>query len=282
MLNGPDLTPIETGLPALLGDLQQAIDGQAFQVPIPLLGQQLQSSQVSQVLTNLKNEVSVPLQALGASPTDTQIESALTSAFGSLIQGTISETTSPTRTEFDVKLQQSPTITAIPLAFNAGFPGLGLKSNAQVDLTVNYNFNLEFGVDSTLGFFFDTTPANQLSVGFTAAIQSGSSLTAQLGFLEGTATDHGSLFQGTFNIGFQPSNSGGLLTSANFATAQVQASLTGSATIDLLVTADFAGASWFPTLAPSSCSTRASRRQVRSRRRSAASRPWPSTTCRWT
>lgn len=78
------------------------------------------------------------------------------------------------------------------LAFDVGLGALPIRveSNAgvQVGAVLDYH-HLTFGLSETSGFLFQATTPNELTVGFTAGLTPGSTLTATIGFLRGTIAD---------------------------------------------------------------------------------------------
>ncbi|MEH6644767.1 calcium-binding protein [Sulfitobacter sp.] len=77
----------------------------------------------------------------------------------------------------------------IDLGFDIGIPGLGLKSEAEMDLTIDWALNLGFGLSTKEGFYLDVENAldaegNEVrELEFTATATPRGSITGELGFL---------------------------------------------------------------------------------------------------
>jgi hypothetical protein len=84
-------------------------------------------------------------------------------------------------------------------------PNLGLSLTGNVDVGLGYEFDLTFGVNKTQGFYVDTTKADEITVDLRAALPN-LSATGKLGALQLTASDKGTLFNGSFAINLKDSN----------------------------------------------------------------------------
>src|SRR5262249_46122602 len=99
---------------------------------------------------------------------------------------------SPNEIRFDLHLNKALTVVHVPIDFDIGGDGLGLKVEqpAQVVVQVGFDFQMGFGISRTDGFFFDTSagdvpgkPDPELTVNVQASIPD-LRASGQLGFLQ--------------------------------------------------------------------------------------------------
>jgi len=92
--------------------------------------------------------------------------------------------------QFDLKLHQGLSLINTPIDFDAGLPGLGLDIDGNVQARLSFDYALSFGVSSNpaIGFYVDTSKANELSVQLLAGLP-GVHARGKLGPLTLDATD---------------------------------------------------------------------------------------------
>ncbi|MCX5661643.1 MAG: right-handed parallel beta-helix repeat-containing protein [Planctomycetota bacterium] len=117
-----------------------------------------------------------------------------------------SDANGSSRIQFNLHLHKASTLVTEPVDFEAGLPALSLHLDGGIVLNAGYDFDLSFGVDRNLGFYADTSKANELTFDFSAGIAAGTTLTGMLGFLKLSATDDTSspishsTFDGQFKV----------------------------------------------------------------------------------
>jgi Ca2+-binding RTX toxin-like protein len=104
---------------------------------------------------------------------------------------------------FKLALAKTVNDVNINLDGDIGLNGLGLKLNGTVKPTLDFAWNLEFGVNTTNGFFVNTNGiAPEISIDlntqFVDSMNQPLALTGSLGFLQLQAKDQGSLISGKF------------------------------------------------------------------------------------
>ncbi len=136
----------------------------------------------------------------------------------------------------------------ISLDENIGLPALGLKLNGGVTPDLSFEWNLEFGVDKTNGFFVKTDGAApelslKLKTQLVDALDKPLALTGKLGFLQLDAKDQGSLIQGDFSVDLK--NIGAIFNPDNLTVA---AKFNGNANLNLGLDASFGGSDKLPKI----------------------------------
>ena len=137
---------------------------------------------------------------------------------------------------------------SISLDENVGLPALGLKLNGGVTPDLSFEWNLEFGVDTTNGFFVKTDGAApelslKLKTQLVDALNNPLALTGQLGFLQLKAKDQGSLIQGDFSVDLK--NTEAIFDPNNLT---VVAKFDGNANLNLGLEASFGGSAQLPKI----------------------------------
>src|SRR5262249_50972975 len=126
---------------------------------------------------------------------------------------------------FRIKITQSVTALNSPIDFDISLPGLGLSVDAPaaVHVDLGYTFNFGFGVSRADGFYFDTSPADDMTV--TAHVTLPNFVAhGKIGFLRITAADNPATptaFDANFTVQLtDPFNTGKLthneITGGNF------------------------------------------------------------------
>ena len=201
-----DLPSLGQGLSALLDGLQQVVANTAFAKSLPIIGNQLADnvhffsdlandpmSQLNSLLEQASQLGAAAIQAdlfevLG--PSGANVLGDL-NGDGKITQSDVAVVGSDTsHVEFHIKLAQTAPLTT-GLNFDAGLPSLGLSFGlgGQAQLAASYAMNLDFGVDTTGGFY--VVPAaggNDLNLTASATIPNFSA-DGTLGPLQIYATD---------------------------------------------------------------------------------------------
>ncbi|NHC13648.1 Calx-beta domain-containing protein [Motilibacter deserti] len=140
---------------------------------------------------------------------------------------------------FEVKLPVGGTIVDAKSAFDIGFPGLRLASEAEVTGKVSWQLDLAFGVDRTNGFYVPTnTQQAELQVTASAALPnstSGNDMEATLAFLPIAVEDLNVGDDITLELGVDLKSSapGGILTLQQLGSLDLQPSIDAQAKIEL-------------------------------------------------
>jgi Ca2+-binding RTX toxin-like protein len=271
---GDNLGNIITGLDALLDTLQAAINNRVYGNKLPLLGDKLKNSAESgvQFISNFEDDILKKLhEKLDTAVTKTPelIKQALAEALGPSglkllpdlnndgqvdaqeIDQAISFVETTDDVKFNLKLKQEQAANSFSTALDAGIglPALKLDINGNAQIGLGYDLNLDFGVNNTKGFYFDTSNANELKINFTASLPN-LDVTGKLGFLQLNVKDKGTQFNGDFTVDLKDSDNQVLfseLPSVNLANL-VDAKLNGSANINLNAATSFQESAVLPSL----------------------------------
>ncbi len=225
---------IKQNLLPMLTDLQTTLNNQVLSAQLPVLGSQLASQAPGQLFTALSNLAQTPVNNLPDSPTSNQIVQALQSSFGSLIQGSVTTGGDGIhQVTFDLTLNQSLTVSATPLQFTTGLPGLGFQLNAATPVTVQvgYQYHLKFGVNDTVGYFLDVSDPNDLTVNV-AATATATGVSGHLGFFSLTVNSNNSTFSPVFQVNFT-GPSGNIVPFDQIANLNAPTKINGAAAIRL-------------------------------------------------
>jgi Ca2+-binding RTX toxin-like protein len=253
---GDNLGQIIDGITQLLDTLQNGLDSQVWANQLPLLGDTLKNSSSSAVdfITTIKTSI---LNQLDNAVTQTPelIKQALINALDAsglgVLAGGIAVVESADNVSFSLHLKALNVFTT-QLDTDIGLPNLGLTIEGGASVGLGYDLNLEFGINKTDGFYFDTSTNNELTVNMDASLPDFNA-TGQLGDLKLSLTDDvttPTLFHGSFNVDFQDSGDklfASELPTVNF-NALVDATLTGNADVNLHFVTDFGGSAVLPSL----------------------------------
>jgi VCBS repeat-containing protein len=215
---GNNLGAIVGGLQTIFTNLDSSLKTVAFANRLPLVGSVLKDTTdpALDFLTSLKNQITT-LNTTSVS----QVKQTLVSALGSWLQdrngdGTvdtndISVVDTADQVRFDLTLKRNPVSITGGIGFDLGLPGVGLtvSDNSKVKTDVGFNFNLEFGVDKTTGFFVNAISPDELKVDLTTTLPNFNA-TGTLGFLQAGIQDIASnptQFSGTFGLDLQSNGS---------------------------------------------------------------------------
>src|SRR5580692_10486097 len=171
LATGIDLTQIGTDIQSTLTSAQTDVTP-LLDHPLPIIGSKLGdavtslsdlATKLNNALTNGQNQISWVESALASAlgPSGAGILPLTNGQFPSADEvSTPDSTTNPTeitRVEFKLPLTQTAQVVNSSLAFSTGLPGLNLTTSGSIVVSVGYTFQLDFGYDSTQGFFIDTT-----------------------------------------------------------------------------------------------------------------------------
>ena len=234
---------ITSGLNSYFDSLDRALTNRVLQNNLPLLGNQLKSSPVSQFMGRIRSSVQSELTSGYESTfnyrSDTSVSQALFDALGTgprglgILQdlngdGIISvadvkfnaQTTSTGYgyggyVDFTLKLGQAPTSFNTAFSKDLGLSKLGLTLDGNASVGFGYSFNLNFGLEySGTGyydnetFYVETASPNELTIGLTTSTPNLSAV-GKLGPLQVQAKDQGTALNGSFSVNLKDSNDAG-------------------------------------------------------------------------
>jgi Ca2+-binding RTX toxin-like protein len=253
---------LTSGWEGLFSALEDALDGEALGVKLPLIGDQLQSA--SGFIRKVRQEVTVLLQnSVPGARTAGLVQDIIFRALGPAglnwlqdIDGDkdvdladVKLAASSEQMRFDLKLGQTAAVADSPIAFDlSALPGLGLKADGRAHVQVGWAMSFGFGMNKS-GFFVDFSKKDDLRVSFEATLP-GLHAQGELLFLQLDVDDLGSSIKGAFDVDLDPQAAKGqLLSFADLRSGVrpfVAARLEGGANIDLALTASFEGSANFP------------------------------------
>lgn len=196
-----DLTQVATGFNTLLDTLQNAIESQIFGNSLPLFGNSLKDSTANSVqfIENLRYLTNDELQQL-ENPTAQDIKQVLASTLGDYIEGEIQlDESDPNDVKFSLALKEISE-DSIFLDSNLGLPHMGLTVEGSADVGIDYDFQLDFGVDSN-GVYYNTSSTDELRIDIDTSVPLDA--TGMLGLLQVDVTDNSedpTKFLGAFNV----------------------------------------------------------------------------------
>ncbi|MCC6234628.1 MAG: right-handed parallel beta-helix repeat-containing protein [Verrucomicrobiales bacterium] len=280
-----NLELIIDGVDYLLAQIQNGLESEVFNRSLPLIGDGLANASREGVrfVEFLRTRILTELRSAFANATTRGVALVRQALFDAVGPGglailadtnrdgrlTVADVEAVTTSsgglieqiQFNLVLKKPVEIFRGAVGFDLGVPALGLEVDGQVDLGLDFELALRFGVHRQHGFYFDTTTANELKVRFTGSIPN---LHAQgrLGFLQLDVTD--SAAQPTsldlrFEIDLRDPLPGTAETEKNRLTFQdlarsklsqvLHAGFSGSANINLVLVTSFGGDANFPSLA---------------------------------
>ncbi len=183
--------------------LIDAMNGQLFGIPLPLVGDALKDE--ARFLQDIKQSVVDNLQS-STDQAARDVQSAIFDALGPGGLDLLVDETSPANDGvpdgqvtihdvisqrdpsgngryFRIHLGQDPLTLDVPIDFDLGVPGLSLDVNAPVQVALGYDFVFGVGVNLEDGFYVDTSDPSELEV-FLDVTVPGLSAEGQLGFLQ--------------------------------------------------------------------------------------------------
>ena len=161
---GNNLSQITKGLDDFLTFFQDAIDTKVLGSTLPLVGDTLGISEGARFIQPIKQEILNQLPTLGDNPVSQAIQQVLFNTLGNkglnILQDMNGDGTVDSQdvqlvdtldnVSFNLKLGKSPTSFTNSLAGDLGLPNLGLKLTGDANISLGYNFNLDFGVNKKL------------------------------------------------------------------------------------------------------------------------------------
>lgn len=231
-----DLTLVGNGLRNAFENLQVAVNDQVWSASAPLVGDQLKEQESpGQVLTDLANKVG---GNFSGADTIAEINAAVGSAFGGTVTAVVGQDGDDV-IKFDATI--STTLSG-EVDFDLGLPGLDFVLDGTVNAEVTATANITFGVDESLGFFFDTfqNPELTLQLNVTPAETADGSV----GFVEFAATNNNSSFSPSYFVDIVAG--GDMLT--NFSSVDLQTGVNGTADISYDLEARLPGADLSPKI----------------------------------
>lgn len=245
------LDKISSGLDSYFDNLDRALSSQVLQNNLPLLGDRLKNSPVSQFVKRMRSSVQTEFQALTSAPyfygsiTEEQVGQALFKAFGNSPGGLgilqdlsgngvidaadvqVRDQTTSTGygyggyVDFNLRIGQSPTAFNTAFSRDLGLPKLGLTLDGTTNVSFGYNLSLNFGLEYTENSYYDegtfyveTATPNELAISLNATTPN-STATGKLGLLQVQAKDQGTALNGSFSIDLKDSNDAGTRLTAS-------------------------------------------------------------------
>ena len=192
-----------SGLDKLLVILQNALSNKVLQQNLPFVGTHLKDG--VDFLVDIKNK----LNGATANTFDT-VQQALFNLLGPGAGGLnllvldpnhdgtpgyqytdiVGVNNAPNGISFDLPMAGTLVSADLPIDFDIGIPGLGLKIKppAAININVGWTFDLAFGLSKNDGFYFNTANPNELQLNVGVTIPGFDAL-GQLGFLQIEARD---------------------------------------------------------------------------------------------
>lgn len=222
--SGGKLELIVGGLKSFLTELQAGINEKVWTNNLPLLGNALSNAKNT---IDFVNDLKTDLENLHITSASTSRNVA--DALEALLKGRVdivSENTDDILFSLNIKKDLAsfqPTLDS-----KIGLPNLGLKVDGTGKVTLDYDLNLNFGVNSS-GFYLDTSHADELKINFGASISELKG-DGSLGALQIKLTNNETKLDGSFIVDLQDAD-----TNSN------DNKITDFSNIDLdkLVTTDF-------------------------------------------
>ncbi len=238
------LQSLESGIDAALSAYTNSLNAQVYAEDLPILGTNILAGSGAggalATIATLRTAIAAGFADLSvaldytAAKVENAIDDALTASGlnGGLVAVNVAEDGTVTLTLQQSRLQ-SFTSNIDP---SLGLDGmhLGLSGTAQVDAT--FGIDVTFGVDLA-GFYVDTSGSREISIDLTV---DGLSLSQDgtLGPINYNVTDGGTGFAGHIDVSLLDANNDGFLRLSELTSDLMDATLTGTATIDLGLEAD--------------------------------------------
>jgi hypothetical protein len=206
-----DPTALLAGLEIALSELHSKLNSSVFGAPLPLVGKSLKDTIT--FVNDVKQAVVTEIGSAG-SLTSSVVKQALYNALGPSGLGLLSNinqisipSDSPEQIEFQLTL--SNTLAAISVPIDVGI--LGFELDGNVSASVNYAWNLGFGISKAAGFYLKDAPGDDLTLGINVSA-AGLQANGRLGFLTFTATaDASTGLQAGVGIDLKDANGDGKL-----------------------------------------------------------------------
>ncbi|MBL9139058.1 MAG: M10 family metallopeptidase C-terminal domain-containing protein [Verrucomicrobiales bacterium] len=270
------------GLDALLGTVQDAL-GSTFGRNLPLVGGQL--GKAADFIGDFRSGLLAELRSTLASVGD-PIQLAKEAIFDSLGAGGLDLLVKPDGTPlttadevdiicdengitFNLRLKKAIALvdtSGDPIDFDIGIPGFGLEVDGNVKIEAGFDFKLKFGLNTSDGFYFDTSDSEEFRLEFRVTIP-GLNAKGELLFLQLDVADDSdgkdlkgnprnpSSFVGYFTVDLKdPIGSGNRLTFGDLTnpglnvSKLVDAEIGATAEVNLEIAVSFGGSAQFPRL----------------------------------
>lgn len=246
----PDLSQLKSNLDSTFTDVNGVIQSTISMTPIPFVGSKIGSA--INTLTNLQTEFDSALTSITSSSTAQQVQSALQSALPGATVTIVQNTSSTDEFSITQTVASAPETNGPTLKFNLGLPALKMSGNIGLNVSLGYNYALDFGINTTGGFFISTDPTKtNFTFAPTITIAAGSQLTGAFGPLALTATDYTgdpqnlsigpTLLTATFTAGLTAPNNATTLSTTTLSQVGVNMTLAGNAHLALLADLGAAG-----------------------------------------
>jgi len=280
-----NLELIIDGVDYLLAQIQNGLESDVFNVTLPVIGDGLATASREGVrfIDFLRTRILTELRKGFANATSrgvAMVRQALFDAVGPGGLGILADTNKDgtvtladveaittasgglvSQVQFNLVLKKPIEIFRGAVRFDSGVPALGLDIDGNVDLGLDFELALRFGVHRQHGFYLDTSVGNELKVRFSASMP-GLRAQGRLGFLQLDVADSAtnpSKLEVTFDVDVRDPFPGAAESEKNRLTFQdlvrarldqvLHAEFAGSANVNLALVTSFGGNANFPSLA---------------------------------
>ncbi|NEQ38756.1 MAG: beta-propeller fold lactonase family protein [Okeania sp. SIO3I5] len=244
------LDSITNGISDFFGELNKSVNELIYK-NTPVVGDEFNSGiqrrsssiDASQFLAKIEQEIIKKIESEFDSAREqsaTEIKKVLTEALGKkgldILKSDIQVVETPKDVKFKIQLGGDNSFKT-DIDSSLGVPGLGLDVDGKAEVGLDYEFDLNFGVNYTNGFYFDTSSKDELEIGLNAKIPDFNA-DAELGFLNFQVQDDAknpSKIGTSFTIDLQ--DSGGKLFAKEISSVKseklIDADITGGVDINL-------------------------------------------------
>jgi Ca2+-binding RTX toxin-like protein len=177
MYTRENIEQFQGSLEAIFDNLKTVLNDTVFSKKLPLIGSGL--SNLDNFIDDIKSAISSSLEELGEADNveAADLQQSLSSALSAqgldvLQEGDITFTQNGTATTFTVPLSKVISSLSESIGFDLGLPGLGLSlsEDSMVELLVDFDFDLNFTVDTDGSLTIDTNAIEDIILGLSAAI----------------------------------------------------------------------------------------------------------------
>ncbi len=194
---GNNLELIESELNQFFLNLEDSLTLTDFSQNLPLIGNVSEniSTQATDFVRQIRDAINNQLEEIEADDlTSETLQLAFLNALGEeglnlLTEDNLEINETSDNLQFNLTLNTEPVIlTNIPLDFAEGIPGINLSINGEAQTALGLEFNLNFGVNSTEGFYIDTETDQEINLNLKATTPD-LEATGTLGLLTVDVTD---------------------------------------------------------------------------------------------
>jgi Ca2+-binding RTX toxin-like protein len=283
LYEGNNLESVIAGLDSLFDTFQTALNQEIFANRLPILGNKLaenstgialnhqipieqtqlaaslpSAANLVQFLTGFESEILNKLhEKLDGVQVKTPalIQQALVESLGvdglNLLQEDIQLIETSDDVKFKLNLAKKFNDLSADIDTGLGLPGLGLNINGNASVDFGYEFNLNFGINKTDGFYFDTSGLDEIKLELDVAPNL--ELTGNLGPFQIDITDQGTTLDANFSVDISdPGEDDNRLTLSELSSINlgnlIDTKLRGSANINLDLQTSVGGSAKLPSI----------------------------------